>query len=360
MPTSLVAIGETLRARLDGPWNQPADGTEPEDRRGVKECGLSRRGAGRRAVEPAEAGVRAGLGVARDPAVRLDRRLGARVQGLAAGTERLRDLLAHDLAHGIALVAQQGGSAGAITAPANVLYSMVFESTGIHDMGMQFADGSAPSIPDTIMRRSYGSHREGVETAMVGIQRLAVRAANLVRFAPLLFLLYPVGTANGLTQRAIRRACGGRESASLYHRAKCLQLGVLRLGGFALVVWPGPVQWELCATLGFVLTGGLASVRWVYYKKHLWCCWKLPWPRGGRLSTISASSGISLLVKFPMLRGALLRRLFFSAVQRGAVCDGRGKCYSVVSQTARCVSDRRRDACGVLGVVPVDAGEQQA
>ena len=121
MPTSLVAIGETLRARLDGPWNQPADGTEPEDRRGVKECGLSRRGADWRAVEPAEAGVLAGLGVALDPAVRLDRRLGARVQGLAAGTERLRDLLAHDLAHGIALVAQLGGSAGAITAPANVL-----------------------------------------------------------------------------------------------------------------------------------------------------------------------------------------------------------------------------------------------
>jgi hypothetical protein len=35
MPTSLAAIGETLRARLDGPWSQPENDSEPEDRRDV-------------------------------------------------------------------------------------------------------------------------------------------------------------------------------------------------------------------------------------------------------------------------------------------------------------------------------------
>ena len=35
IPTSLVAIGETLRARLDGPWNQPEGASEREDQRGV-------------------------------------------------------------------------------------------------------------------------------------------------------------------------------------------------------------------------------------------------------------------------------------------------------------------------------------
>ena len=35
MPTSLAAIGETLRARLDGPWNQPEDPSEPDGRRVV-------------------------------------------------------------------------------------------------------------------------------------------------------------------------------------------------------------------------------------------------------------------------------------------------------------------------------------
>lgn len=185
------------------------------------------------------------------------------------GIEQLRELLAQDLAHGIALVTQQGGSAGAITAPANALYSVVFEATGIHDMGRQFADGSAMSIPDTIVRRSYVAHREGVETAMVGTQLLGVRVAILARFAPLLFLIYVVGAADGFTRRAIRRACGGRESASLYHRAKYLQLAVLGLGGLAVLMWPGPVRWQLCAALGVMLTGALASVQWAYYKKHM-------------------------------------------------------------------------------------------
>jgi hypothetical protein len=185
------------------------------------------------------------------------------------GIERLRDLLAHDLAGGNALAARQGAGAGVITGPGNALYSIVFEATGIHDMGTQFANGSALSIPDTIMRRSYVSHREGIEAAMVGTQLLGVRAAILARFAPLLLLLYAVGAADGFVQRAIRRACGGRESASLYHRAKYLQLAVLGLGGVALLMWPGPVQWEPCVVLGALLTGGLASVQWAYYKKHM-------------------------------------------------------------------------------------------
>ncbi len=185
------------------------------------------------------------------------------------GIERLRELLARDLEQGVALAAHQGAGAGAITAPANALYSIVFEATGIHDMGTQFANGSALSIPDTIMRRSYVSHREGIEAAMVGTQLLGVRAAILVHFAPLLLLLYAVGAADGFTQRAIRRACGGRESASLYHRAKYLQLAVLELGGVALLMWPGPVQWERCVALGALLTGGLASAQWAYYKKYL-------------------------------------------------------------------------------------------
>jgi len=185
------------------------------------------------------------------------------------GIERLRELLAHDLAGGIALAAWQGAGAGVITAPANALYLTVFEATGIHDMGTQFANGSALSSPYTIMRRSYVSHREGIVAAMVGTQLLGVRAAILARFAPLLLLLYAVGAADGFAQRAIRRACGGRESANLYHRAKYLQLAVLGLGGVALLMWPGPVRWELCVPLGAALVCCLASAQWTFYKKHM-------------------------------------------------------------------------------------------
>ena len=136
-------------------------------------------------------------------------------------------------------------------------------------MGLRFANEAALSIPDTVVRRSYLSNREAIEVAMVGTQLLGVRAAILARFAPLLLLVYVVGASDGFTRRAIRWACGGRESASLYHRAKYLQLTVLGLGGVALLIWPGQVLWEVCVPLGVALTGGLASVQWVYYKKHM-------------------------------------------------------------------------------------------
>ena len=185
------------------------------------------------------------------------------------GVDRLRSLLAADLAHGIALAARQGRGAGEITGPANFLYGVVFEATGIHDMGVRFAEGSALSIPDTVVRRSYLAHREAIETAMVGTQLLGVRFATCMRFLPLLLLLYAVGTADGLTERAIRRSCGGRESASLYHRAKYLQMAVLGLGGVIVLVWPGPIPWLWVAVAMAASSAMLARGQWAYYKKHL-------------------------------------------------------------------------------------------
>ncbi len=185
------------------------------------------------------------------------------------GVDRLRGLLAADLEHGIALAARQSRGVGEITGPANLLYGMVFEATGIHYMGLRFADASALSIPDTVVRRSYLAHRDAIETAMVGTQLLGVRFATFIRFVPLLLLLYVVGTADGLTERAIRRSCGGRESASVYHRAKFLQMAALGLGGVALLVWPGPVTWEVSAGLLAIVMCGLARQQWALYKKHL-------------------------------------------------------------------------------------------
>lgn len=185
------------------------------------------------------------------------------------GVERLRELLANDVARGIALAARQGADASVITVPANALYWTVFEVSGIDDMGRQFAGDSSLSIPDTVLRRAYFTHRAATEVAMVATQLLGVRAAILVRFLPLLALLYLVGAADGISRRAIRRAGGGRESASLYHRAKYLQSTLLGLGGVALLTWPGTVAWSVGVVLLAILIGCLAGVQWAYYKKHL-------------------------------------------------------------------------------------------
>ena len=79
-----------------------------------------------------------------------------------------------------------------------------------------------------------------------------------MRVLPLLLLSYAVGTVDGQTERAIRRCCGGRGSASLYH-AKYLQMAVLGLGGVALLVWLRAVGWDLCVGVIVVVTGWQAT-----------------------------------------------------------------------------------------------------
>lgn len=185
------------------------------------------------------------------------------------GIDRLKGILAEDLARASELAAWQGGSPGAVTGTANFLYGLVFRLTGIHDMGMRFADGAALSIPDTIVRNTYLVNIEAIEVAMIGTQLLGVRLATLVLIAPLFFLIYLVAGVDGLTQRAIRRASGGRESASLYHRAKHLQIVLVVMAGAMSLIQPVSIDprliWVPCA----VLVGIFARLQWAFYKKHL-------------------------------------------------------------------------------------------
>ena len=185
------------------------------------------------------------------------------------GVERLKSILAADLARGIDLAARQGGAPGAITGMANFLYGAVFRATGIHDMGLRFAEEVALSIPDTITRDSYIASRDAIEVAMIATQLLGVRLATLALMLPLLVLIYVVAAADGLTQRAIRRASGGRESASLYHRAKHLQVVALGMAVLTILLWPWSFDSLFVGVSLASCIGILAQLQWAYYKKHL-------------------------------------------------------------------------------------------
>jgi integrating conjugative element membrane protein (TIGR03747 family) len=185
------------------------------------------------------------------------------------GIDRLKSILAADLTRALDLAEWQGGVPSAVTGTANFLYALVFRFTGIHDMGIRFAEGAALSIPDTIVRNTYIANRDAIEVAMIGTQLLGVRLATLAMMVALLALIYLVSAADGLTQRAIRRTSGGRESASLYHRAKHLQVALMAIGLLTGLLWPATldVRWiglPLAATLGV-----LTRLQWAYYKKHL-------------------------------------------------------------------------------------------
>lgn len=184
------------------------------------------------------------------------------------GVEHLRGLLAMELARGVELAVRQGADPGEVTGLANFVYEVVFEHTGVHGMGQQFAKEASLAIPDTIVRRAFVEKWEWLESAMVGTQLLGVRIATLARGAPLLLLMYLVGLTDGFTQRSVRKWGGGAESANLYHRGKYSLITVAALGGLAIALWPAPVCWEACLATIAVVVGLLARLQWQFYKKH--------------------------------------------------------------------------------------------
>lgn len=185
------------------------------------------------------------------------------------GVQRLRSILAADLASGIDLAVRQGWTVDMIAGVANWLYAVIFRATGVHDMGLRFAEGAPLSIPDTIVRGSYIAYHDAIEGAMIGTQLLGVRVAALVLMLPLLIVTYLVAAADGLSQRAMRRVSGGRESASLYHRAKHMQVAIAGTAVLAVLVWPAPVCWRFVGLQSAAALGVLARIQWAYYKKHL-------------------------------------------------------------------------------------------
>lgn len=185
------------------------------------------------------------------------------------GIDRLKGILAEDLARALDLAEWQGGVPGAVTETANFVYGMVFRVTGIHDMGMRFAEGAALSIPDTVVRNTYVANHEVIEAAMIGTQLLGLRMASLILVLPFCTLLYFVAGVDGWTQREIRRACGGRESGSLYHRAKYFQIVFLTFGVLVILLWPLSFDQRFVGIPIALTVAALARLQWAYYKKHL-------------------------------------------------------------------------------------------
>jgi hypothetical protein len=75
--------------------------------------------------------------------------------------------------------------------------------------------------------------------------------------------------ADGLVQRSIRKARGGHESSSLYHRAKYSQVTLLALTGASILLVPISIDPRWIVGPGVIALCAMARLQWIYYKKHL-------------------------------------------------------------------------------------------
>lgn len=125
-------------------------------------------------------------------------------------------------------------------------------------------DAGAQFVADQLAAGS-----EALGMLATGTQIFAVRTALYLAGLPLITLLAGVALADGFVARARRKACAGRESASIYHRAKLAVSFVAILGYVACVGAPSIVR-PSRLLLPVVLLVPLA-LRWqaAYYKKYL-------------------------------------------------------------------------------------------
>lgn len=185
------------------------------------------------------------------------------------GIGDLSALIQRDLAHAASLAAAQGVPVGWVSGLANAPYAMLFERSGIHAMGQRFAQGELLSVPDTIVRGFYVRHRREIALAMLVTQLVGVRLALLLLTMPLLGLMYLLGTIDGLCRREVRRVTRSQESASLYHRAKYLQVWVLAMTVFVALIWPLAMDIRYVGMLVAATIGLTSRWQWSLYKKHL-------------------------------------------------------------------------------------------
>ena len=155
------------------------------------------------------------------------------------------------------------------TGIANFLYTLIFRVTGIHEMGTRFAESTALSMPDSIVRNAYVANFEGIQVAMLGTQLIGIRLATLIIDLPLISLAYAVAMADGLVQRSIRRVSGGRESSSIYHRVKYFQFLLVVTSIAIFLIWPLSINLLANGSISLGISAVLARVQCSYYKKHL-------------------------------------------------------------------------------------------
>jgi len=185
------------------------------------------------------------------------------------GMARLQSVLEQDIARTYLIECAYGDLPHFAEETANFLYSLIFRVTGIHEMGVRFAEGAALSIPDTVVRNVYVGNFAVIQIAMLSTQLIGVRIATLLMMMPMLALVYGVAMVDGLVQRAVRRACGGRESGSIYHRAKHLQVVILTAIVTTFLIWPSSVNPLPILGVAVASTAVLVRIQWSYYKKHL-------------------------------------------------------------------------------------------
>ncbi|MEO8152354.1 MAG: DUF4400 domain-containing protein [Rhizobacter sp.] len=147
------------------------------------------------------------------------------------------------------------------------LHQTLFVATGIESMPQAPVTTHAAPFShaiDSLLSRAAPSFH----VVITATQVFGLRLAMLFGMFPLALLAYVVAFVDGNAQRAIRRACAGRESATLYHRMKYLQFSSLGALLITTLCLPMHIEPLIQMTAFAVATTLLTRTQVTYYKKY--------------------------------------------------------------------------------------------
>jgi hypothetical protein len=146
------------------------------------------------------------------------------------------------------------------------LHETLFVATGLASWH-QLPSALPAALGDGV-QAVLGEAAAPLRLLMLATQVYGVRMALLLGMLPLPALAYALTHADAKAERAIRRACAGRESANLYHQAKSMQFALL--GGVLMVTLCLPLHVNPLLTMAAFAVGivPLAWLQGTYYKKY--------------------------------------------------------------------------------------------
>lgn len=149
-------------------------------------------------------------------------------------------------------------------------YWLFFQATTLHDaMYAHFNHEQVNQVDQLYLSQFVARNSREIYISMNVIQVYGIRAGMLIAAIPLFILVYFIATVDGLTERYIRRACAGRESADMN------KIG--RMG--KLLFFAGGITFYLCTPISmnpYWIIGPMAlafavgtRIQWQFYKKYL-------------------------------------------------------------------------------------------
>jgi Domain of unknown function (DUF4400) len=147
------------------------------------------------------------------------------------------------------------------------LYHALFVASAIEQIIIADPHQLAPF--DQTVQRFFVSMLPAMQVAMLATKLYGLRLALWLSAVLPMALGYAVGMVDGLVERSIRRYSGGRESATLYHRAKYAIAGAVGLWLFVYVCMPMTLELRCGSWVTAGVIGALSRLQWKYYKKYV-------------------------------------------------------------------------------------------